>query len=429
MNMLSAPPIQPSPIQHRLEVELLLCCARTHLSDVTRTRIRTIIQEDLDWSYLVLMAVRHRLTSLLHRHLNAICSTSIPSEILANLQQHSQLIALQNLVLTQELLKLLDVLKHHGIRAIPFKGPILTATLYGNPVLRRFGDLDIWVHEQDFWKTRDLLLTQGYHPTLDPWFNNDAQEMAYFQSRNEYALTREDGEVSIDLHRQLAAGDFFLMPFAFEKFWGFDRVWNRLKPVVICNQTVLSLPPEDLLIFLCIHGSKHLWERLSWVCDIAELIRTHPDLDWHWILEQADQLRCDRMVSLGLFLAHELLEAPLPATIQQRIQATPSQHKLADQVYSWLFSEVGVPAKGFSLARIRFHLQEIQHWPDKLCYACRSLGHYGLAPIRRMMTPTLNDRSFLPLPPLLYGLYYLVRPVRLIGKAGATTINRWRTNP
>ena len=34
-----------------------------------------------------------------------------------------------------------------------------------------------------------------------------------------------------------------------------------------------NLSLENLLLVRCAHGSKHLWERLGWICDVAELIR------------------------------------------------------------------------------------------------------------------------------------------------------------
>ena len=33
------------------------------------------------------------------------------------------------------------------------------------------------------------------------------------------------------------------------------------------------LAPNDLLLILCVHASWHLWGRLLWICDVAELIR------------------------------------------------------------------------------------------------------------------------------------------------------------
>ena len=43
--------------------------------------------------------------------------------------------------------------------------------------------------------------------------------------------------------------------------------------------------PEDLLRLLVLHGGKHVWERIAWLADVADLLRQHPDLD-HAVVAQ-----------------------------------------------------------------------------------------------------------------------------------------------
>jgi hypothetical protein len=50
---------------------------------------------------------------------------------------------------------------------------------------------------------------------------------------------------------------------------------------------VMALVGEDLLLILCAHGAKHLWMALGWICDVAELLRVHRDMNWPDILEEA----------------------------------------------------------------------------------------------------------------------------------------------
>ena len=70
---------------------------------------------------------------------------------------------------------------------------------------------------------------------------------------------------------------------------------------------MLALAPEDSLLILCVHANKHQWSRLGWICDIAEMLRSHPDLNWPVVMEQARMLRSERMLLLGLLLARESL--------------------------------------------------------------------------------------------------------------------------
>lgn len=425
MKTLSRQPVGTPHTDIRPEVQLLLYFSRTKLDSETAERAKALLQqESINWEHLIQLADQHGVMSLLWQNLSSTCLEAVPSAVQTHLQRNYQVQSIRNLFLTGELCKLLDLLKSHGISAIPFKGPVLAAMAYGNTALRRFCDLDILVHERDFRKTRDLLLTYDYNPVVQPWFLNEAQETAYLESRNEYTLLRQDAMVSIDLHRRLAAGDFFLLPLDFERLWSFETLSKRLKPTSVAGRNLASLLPEDVLLYLCVHGSKHLWARLAWICDVAELIRSHPNLDWGWVFRQAESVGCERMLSVGLLLANELLDAPIPDEVRRKAEINPRNKSLVSQVQTWLFRDAGAPRKGFSLERVSFHVHEIEALQGKMEYCYRSLGHYGLAPVRRAITPTYKDRLFLQLPISLSPLYYFVRPVRLVRDFGRVMWHR-----
>ena len=125
-------------------------------------------------------------------------------------------------------------------------------------------------------------------------------------------------------------------------FWFFplrlERLRDRLIPVAISGIPMPTLPPEDLLLVLCAHGGRHQWERVSWICDIAQVIHTQPELDWQPVLERAQQFHRQRSLLLGLWLAHDLLGAQLPDSVCHEIQADPIVRQLAVQVQARLFS-------------------------------------------------------------------------------------------
>src|SRR5438093_13533877 len=88
----------------RPEAGLLLCCARSHMDQWTAARIRTLLQEDIDWPYLLRTARSHGMMPLLYWHLNATCPDSIPKATLDKLRDHFHANAQRNLFLTGELL-------------------------------------------------------------------------------------------------------------------------------------------------------------------------------------------------------------------------------------------------------------------------------------------------------------------------------------
>jgi hypothetical protein len=396
---------------HHPEAELLLCCARTCVDTEQAKRIRTLARENLDWEYIVRMSLMHGVMPLLYRSLKSSCPEAVPKATLNELREHFQYNARHSFLLTSDLLKLLDLFETHGINAIPFKGPVLAASVYRNLLLRQFRDLDVLVHKRDYVKAKDLLIAQGYRPWQK---RSEAEEKAHLQSQHAFVLVRGDGKVKVDLHWGISQShySFPLDP---------ECLWGRLEPISLGGRTVLNLAPEDLLVILCMHGSKHCWERLGWICDVAELIRTQRRMDWDRIMEEAGRLNSQRMLILGVHLASDLLGATLPEKISRRANADPVVKSLALHVRERIFSnEVRPPNYVESVNRklkaVALHLRMRERIEDKVLYLIHEL--------HKSITPNARDRSLLPLPPILFFLYYALRPIRLIATYVSTLMRR-----
>src|SRR5215210_4865854 len=146
----------------RSEDELLLCCARTSRSPEIAARIRALVQEGIDWEYLILTAHLHGVAPLLYWHLHVARSDAVPESVLNHLRDHFHANSLRNLSLTGELLRILRAFRAHGVDAVPYKGPALAASAYSNLALREFIDLDIMVRRQDVQKAKESLAFLGY---------------------------------------------------------------------------------------------------------------------------------------------------------------------------------------------------------------------------------------------------------------------------
>lgn len=399
------------------EIKLLLCCARTQLDNTTAEEIKTLLQHNINWEYLVETAARHGVIPLLYTSLQNTCPEAVPQDIFKHLQTYFDVNTLHNLFLTQELLKLLDLFKQHNIPVIPYKGPALAVCAYGNLSLRQFCDLDILVHERDFIKAIDLLTSSGYQPKDKQSILNDKEHIARIKDSNEYSLITKNGNVSLDIHQKIIPKTFKLFPLVF------DELWERLEPVSLTGKTVLNFHREDLLLILCVHGSKHMWERLGWICDIAELLRNSQEIDWEQLIGKARKLGCERMLLLGLFLANTILGASLPPIVHQRIIADRETQSLGKQMYLILCSKNPFSSCYLSQNRDIFYVIErtkytiihgrmMERLEDKILLFFSSVW----LRISRVTTRTVKDRDFLPLPRSLYFLYYLIRPIRLCRK-------------
>ena len=392
----------------RPEIQLLLLCARTTQSPDNAERIKALLREDIDWAYLLRSADGHRVTSLVYRSLTATDPEVVPKDIMDRLHSHVQANRLRNLFLTRELLKLLGDLEAHGIPAIPYKGPVLTAFVYGNLALREFGDLDVLVHRRHISKAKQSLISLGFRPEdhLTP-----PEEKAFLESQREYVFTHEKNGSVVELH-------WAVMPRSYSFPLDPEHLWKNLGSVSLGGSTVPSFQPEELLLLLCVHGSKHFWFRLSWICDVAELIWSCGDMDWERLVEMARSLGSRRMLFLGLLLARELLSAPVPEQIVRAAQEDSKVITLVRQVRLWLFqeeSEPGILARGqpeeSAFHPFRIRMRE-RLW-DKIRYC-----------LRTALVPTPEDWRAVSLPEALFPVYYLIRPIRLTVRYGQLALGR-----
>ncbi len=385
------------PYLARPEHALLLACARTRLDEATAARLNELAAGPLDWEYLLKFARRHSLLPLLYRQLNAHAPGSVPPARLTELKQRFYDNAARNLLMAGELLRVVRRLEGAGVPALAYKGPALAVAAYGDLSLRRFVDLDVLVPKQDVLRAKRLLAEDGYvpRPQLDP-----ARESILLRAQHSLALVKESGRLLLELHWQAAAARFAAST-------GTEEFLEGAEAVSLRGGEVKAPAPEKLLNALCVHGSKHFWERLAWVCDVAELVRARPGLDWPGVLRHAEETGTCRMLFLGLRLAAELLGAEIPREVRRRVWADSSVESLAREVAARNFEGCEHVAVGL-LGGISFNLRARRRLREKVGY------------FRFIFAPTDGDLARLRLPPQLSFVYYVVRPFRLLleGSAG-----------
>jgi Uncharacterised nucleotidyltransferase len=391
---------------HHDEHELLLLCARTFVGSQAEAQIAQLLHQDIDWDFLIKTAHQHRVLPLLYRRLTRGGFDSLPPETaMSRLRSAFQANARRNLLLTAELFRVMDTLSANGIPSIPYKGPALASMVYGDLSLRQFADLDLIVPADDVVQARALLVGRGYRPEKQ---TTDEQLRASTQAQKDITLLHDGNGINLEIHWGITTEHD---PICIRPEW----LWTNLGTCAISGRSVRTLTPEDLLLVLCVHGAKHRWERLAWLCDIAELVRSEPTLDWNRAVENAVLMGGARILFLGLSLARELLGAEPPPAVLKAIQADQVVTVLSNQVKDWLFSEEPV---ALDLGeREQFFMRLRERPADRLRVAVRQARLY--------LAPTARDKEAMPLPELLRWSLYLLRPVRLAGQYGLTPFRRF----
>ena len=154
---------------------------------------------------------------------------------------------------------------------------------------------------------------------------------------------------------------------------------------------------------------KHLWERLIWLCDLAELVQSTPDLNWERVLESARERGVLRMTALGLALMRDILGAPLPREVEEWLSTQPQALRLAAQLRRQLLAPLpnGQPTDG----QLSGHLLSA----DALLMQTIDARRHRLGFLWHLVTvPTINERATLNLPDSLNFLWCVVRPARAL---------------
>jgi hypothetical protein len=374
----------------RVEDELLLCCARTNVEPGIRDKILFLVQGNLDWDYLLKLAMRHRLIPLLYYNLNSICAEDVPESILSQLKGSFHENVRRNLLLTGELIKILKLLKAEGVDAIPYKGPVLASLAYENLSLRESGDIDLFIDESDVILAKDVLISNGYDLNL-----NNISNSKYLKSQREYKFMGKNPQIPVEIHWSV-----YGVPFYVKNTHSYLHSLENTESIKIANSTFLSFNPEVLLLILSLHCAGHRWEFLMWICDLAEIIQRY-ELNWDKIIKESKKIGIKRVLLINLALVIDLFETEVPKKVLSEIRDDKYAEELSMQIRSDLFKE-----KSEKHNLIKCSLLQIKMRED--------LKEGVIDLLLHIFAPTTNELSIVSLPDALFFLYYILRPFYLI---------------
>ncbi len=383
--------------------ELLLLLAQAGLSDGSRDRFRSLATSDIGWAALGLIAQQHGLNALVYRGLVSLGPGLAPSSLRASLREAYLPVAARNISFTRQLLQLVQLLEEHDIEVLPIKGPVLAAMAYGDITLRQFGDLDILIREQDVNRVERLLGENGFYRESYLGSGRDERVPA-FRCNYFTHFIRQNPMVVVDCHWQIEPRYLSVSRLV-------DLMWESRQTFLLEGQPVRTASPETTLVYLCVHAARHCFETIIQVLDVAQLIHSHPAMDWGQVLDESLECGVGGITRTMLWLVMLLSGEDLPDEVRSWIEPDVVAHQRAEQVVGNLFVEHTLDR--FSHDGEFFFVRSL----DRLSDRTRCALDY-------VFSPTLAEWSFLPLPAPLRPLYYLLRPLRLAAKYGFNPFRR-----
>jgi len=382
-------------VQATAETEVLLAALRAQVGTAGTPELETAVASGPDWDEVLALAGQHAVTPLLHRSLAILPDGVIPEGVSDELRRRAEDIALRNLELTSELIRILDRMEAAGIEALPYKGPSLAAVAYGDTALREFVDLDILVDPSRIDQALALLGDDGYR-TLHP--QTPKQDRNSRRNSHDCQLVR--GRFVVEIQWAICDKTYVLPrdPSAF---------FRRATREALGGREVRSLTAEDLLLVLCVHGSIHMWERLAWVCDVAKVLAHVRPLDAATVRRRAVSAGAERVLLLGVEMARQLLGTEVPSELR-----APARHititALAERLGSHLVNaRAGDAFSPEGATQLAYRLRMRDSATDRVTEA-----------FRIAVTPSASDVRSVSLPDVLWPLYYPIRIGRLAWSYG-----------
>jgi len=367
------------------EWELLLTTAS---AGEQAPRLRTLVNQPLDWALFERLAETHGLLPMAAARLGADPSL-LPEPVVQELRDICHENARRSLWFAGELFSVMDSLSAAGIQAVPFKGPTLAAMAQGDLILRQFCDLDIMVRPRDWPRAKRALLDAGFTAKhkLTP-----REERAYVASACDFTFHHGSVRNVLEIH-----WDF--VPRFFAIRIPLRQLMARATTAELCGRRVPTLAAEDLLLCLAVHGAKHAWSRLCWLSDIAHLIY-RADLDQDTVRRRAERWRIARIVKIALYLAQWTLGSEMPESLQKWIQEDREASKLAEVLVRNLFSDNKIRTE--SRTYFQLFARQREHAADRM-------RMWALL----ATTSSLSEWRTVRLPDPLFRLYSAVRFWRL----------------
>jgi len=354
-------------------------------------RIRALLQLPLRWDAIVDLADRHGVQPLLFQALSDFENT-IPREHFNALAQKYQTNVHKTLILSRELIRIVDALSALGLEVMPYKGLALAELAYGDIALRQSGDIDLFVRAHDLPRTRAALEKLGFMPHL-LW--SEAKEKLYVRSGYEYSF---DGTAG----RNLLEVQWAIQPRFYAVDFDMEGMFRRGVVIPVAGHPMKTPSAEDLFIVLSLHAAKHVWGRLIWLCDLARLMENQK-VNWDQIGSHARKLRIERILRVTLILANRLLGAPISPEAEINIPEDKQATVLATEIESYIASNRAFDIESLAYFRLMLHLREKRQ--DQVRFMSRLL-----------FTAGPGEWDVIRLPEPLFPLYRIVRITRLAAK-------------
>ena len=308
------------------EERLLFACLHQSFDDPARARVAACATQVQAWDAVLRIAVRHQVAPLVLHALGAAdVLERVADAVRASLHHEMLRNVAAKAVMRSKLIAVLNEFAAEGLDVMAVKGTSLDLRLR-DPALTVSGDIDLLVRQD--------------------W----AQTSAAMHARVA-ALNAGTPVVDIDCarHPDLVMNGVLPVDFA--------GIWAQATRAPIGDAPLFRMRVEHDLLCACINSARKRFFRLKSLFELAELLRTHPDLDWNLVVRDAHAWRCSAIAFVALTATAATTGAPIPVDLAKRfvlsrVRVRALESLIARMSFSRLATlHTGVRLRGKSVGR------------------------------------------------------------------------------
>lgn len=346
-----------------------------------------------DWPAFARKASEHFLTPLCLHHLKKTLTNPWARSAKEALTEAARPLLIRNLA--HAALQKTFIQDHIERLDIPFaivKGRPLATRYYPEPSLRYARDIDVWMRTQDMPAVVRSAQASGFKVYPYQTALNDIELKLHFKHRQDIALYNQQG-ILVELDARLDKSNHIFQ---------FERDHPRCEHQTVDGLEIPVLPTTDLFIYLCLHHTRHGWSKLIWLADIDALQRA-PDFDLAAIQERAKALNVQSTVDAVIGF-HKACHSEDP---WQAVQSDPRVRDLLAKCIQMFEGGRAAEIQGYQTRLTKDSLFEWQLTGNE---TLKNQPAERLRAWLQRFQPTVHDYGMLPLPAVLFPLYYGFRP-------------------
>lgn len=251
-----------------------------------------VLNNGLDWKMVEYFISYHEIGPFLYYVLKDN-PESIPQNIIDHLKNSYYINIQKNRSFWDEFLQVYKLFEQGNIPLLPMKGAALIEDLYSRFPIRPMADIDVLVKEQDINRAEVLLSELGYVKDLqgltEDYWRHDQCHLV-FEKRGRSRITLEV-HWGIDFKRKKQK----ILP----------ELWDRVREVVLSENYVKLLSPEDTLFSLVLHARRFgkvlcIKNVLDTFLLLEKYIRNY---DWRYVFDKCDKYE---LHSVMFFNIHQM---------------------------------------------------------------------------------------------------------------------------